>query len=697
MHASSCARQTAGTFAAANRAFEFHHARGRNATGPRTPIWRIITLTLCWSVHAPALLHAQTINFDDATDSALTRFNPLTVVGVAPKITFPDDGYGGKAYRMESPAPAVPDAGPARMFSYLSTAYSDFYAAVDVVSWDNELNQAFGLLFRAENIGLGQTTGYVLNYDPQQASGGRGQIQINLVEGESDNGTIGAANLSLQPGHRYRFVLTAVGPAFTARVYDWNDFTAPIALFKANDSTYPRGTVGLFNFYRGNAVADANAGRADTTFDNFTVALAPPSEISFPTIPHPIPGVPQVVKRTPVSFGNFQSATGGVTFTTLVSNPEVLKKATLLLGPNESRDFLIPQLPQPGITIGSEMTFRHGPLRSNEVYDAQILLEDSAGRRSTNSWTFDTFSEEFLDSPDVTVIEAEDYNFDGGKFIDNPPPSGTVSDVIVNGNGKGYFDLAGVPDIDFSDRSDRLGSGVAPEYRSNDFVGTQAGSSETGSDAEADPPVNDTIRRKYSALGLPEYQVRRTEGTEWLNYTRTFVPGSYRVYLRAAGRAPQIVNLERVTNDPTKPEQTTSTLGFFNVPSTGMIINYRYVPLVDALGNSAIVTFLGRETVRLLMAPPPQNATQNTLVLNYLLFVPAASVVLESALSVIGPYSADPSATFEFSNGLIRLPRPPETRFYRLRSSGKGNISGIQVQGTELIIRYSIPLAGNIF
>ena len=45
---------------------------------------------------------------------------------------------------------------------------SDFFVEVDLLDWDNELNQAFGFLIRAETIALGQTTGYVVNYDPQQ-------------------------------------------------------------------------------------------------------------------------------------------------------------------------------------------------------------------------------------------------------------------------------------------------------------------------------------------------------------------------------------------------------------------------------------------------------------------------------------------------------------------------------------------------
>jgi len=151
--------------------------------------------------------------------------------------------------------------------------YDDFYAAVDLAAWDDSLNQAFGLIFRTGTIGPGTTTGYVLNYDPQQSASGRGQLQINAVASEAPvDPTLATANLTLQPGRLYRLVLTAVGSDFTAQVYDFNDLTYPLVSFRGNDPgndpAYLNGTVGLFNFYRGNLITGPVAGRADSTFDN---------------------------------------------------------------------------------------------------------------------------------------------------------------------------------------------------------------------------------------------------------------------------------------------------------------------------------------------------------------------------------------------------------------------------------------------
>ena len=128
------------------------------------------------------------------------------------------------------------------------------------------------------------------------------------------------------------------------------------------------------------------------------------------------------------------------------------------------------------------------------------MLSDFAGRSTTNEFTFDTFDESYFDSPGVKVIEAEDYNYEGGKFQDNPPPAGLNSaGTQVNGGGAGYYDLSGSPGIDYFDFSASPGSGAAAEYRTTDLVGTQAGSIEIDNAG----PLNDTQRQKFAALDLP--------------------------------------------------------------------------------------------------------------------------------------------------------------------------------------------------
>ncbi|MBI4657670.1 MAG: hypothetical protein HY735_02270 [Verrucomicrobia bacterium] len=640
----------------------------------------------------PLRISAQSDDFDDGNDAGWIRYSPLTLLGAPVKFGFPDDGLGGKAYLFEAPAPPIAEAGPARALSYRTNVYSDFYAAVDLVGWEKGLNQAFGFLFRAENIGLGTTTGYVLNYNTEQASGGRGQLQINRVAGERDSGTIGASNITLDLNHRYRLVLVARGSEFTAQIYDLLDLTSPLAGFTVNDSASASGVVGLFNYSRSSAVTDPSAGRAHTIFDNFVVASKAPILPSVPATPHSLENMPQVVDRTPASRSNFHDATKGIRFlaTTLTTNQVNSKAMRLLLN---------------GVDVSSGLSFSGTPsnlnvsfngLTPNTAYDARVILEDFSNRKSTNAWTFDTFTEEFLNSAAVKVIEIEDYNYGGGRFQDNPPVSGlTSAGASVNGNGVGYYDQIGIPEIDYFDHSSNVGSGALPEYRLSDFTGTQAGSVESGTGGQENPIQNDTRRQKYSARDLPEYQVARTEGGEWLNYTRNFAGGDYRMYLRVAARAPQPVLLERVTSDPAKPNQTTVPLGTFQVPNLGLMVNYRYVSLTDSFGRPAVVSLSGLQTLRLAMGGPQENATQYTMSLNYLLLVPASvaapNIRLESAPSVLGPYETESTATRP-DEGTFETGIMGPMRFYRLWSSSPATqsfrITSLQTSGGKVVVKY---------
>src|SRR5438046_7835042 len=70
-----------------------------------------------------------------------------------------------------------------------------------------------------------------------------------------------------------------------------------------------------------------------------------------------------------------------------------------------------------------------GSLSSNTVYHGKITVLDMAGKGTTNNWYFDTFT--YFDPTNqanpsgFVLIEAEDYNYNGGHFQDYPPVSGT--------------------------------------------------------------------------------------------------------------------------------------------------------------------------------------------------------------------------------------------------------------------------------
>ncbi|MCF7765222.1 MAG: hypothetical protein K9N62_16265 [Verrucomicrobia bacterium] len=624
----------------------------------------------------PSLM-AQSDNFDDGKDDGWSRFAPLELLGIPSTVTFPDDGLGGKAYRLESAAPPVPNFGPARIGSRPLVTYSDFTAAFDLIDWDNDLDQSIGLLFRADTIGIGTTSGFAMNYNVQQITGGPGQIQFTRVTAEVPSSAIRFANLALEPGHRYRFVFTAKAAHLAGSVYDLLDLTSPLAEFDTELETSTSGEVGLFNFNAGTRITDPIAGRTDSTFDNYSAATT---------------------DLAPLNRTTFFAPTSGLEFTATTFANEPIEPAGVTVLLNE-----VDRSSRLGFeTTTSGLKVRLNELQPNTVYDAVILLKTSAGQSSRTEWTFDTFSEEFLDSPEVLVIEAEDYNFSRGQFINRPPASGRIgNDSILNAS-TGYVDRIGEPGIDYFDRSGTEGSGQIPAYRAFDTVGTQAGSVEIGGSAllgQRIDPVNDVIRKKYGSQALPEYQVRGTEGGEWLNYTREFPPGKHHVYLRVASRAPQQIYLDTVNSSASLPSQTTSRLGTFAVPNMNLKTNYRFVPLTDATGKRVELEMPGTHTVRLTMGGEQTLRTSDTLALNYMLFVPAdvdppvdESVRLESATDISGPFTPETNALF--SGETITIPITENLRFFRLVSPGQAVLLTTEVSGSNLVLRFRLGLIG---
>ena len=94
-------------------------------------------------------------------------YDPLAPFTGGGQYSFPADGSGGFAYRLQSPpSPDPANLGVARMGSAANGVnLGDFSLSVDLLAWNDKLDQAFGLLARVSNIGLGTTSGYFLHYN----------------------------------------------------------------------------------------------------------------------------------------------------------------------------------------------------------------------------------------------------------------------------------------------------------------------------------------------------------------------------------------------------------------------------------------------------------------------------------------------------------------------------------------------------
>ncbi|MBM3881063.1 MAG: hypothetical protein FJ387_15300 [Verrucomicrobia bacterium] len=561
----------------------------------------------------PERCAAQTDNFDDANDEGWVRYDRT---GTA-TFTFPEGGY-----RIQAASVGGAEEQKAQVFSYRAEEYTDFYAAVDLRGWDNDVRSAIGLFFRGQDVSPGWTSGYVLYWTPAVSGGGNRLFSIYIIYADQPLAAVAATYLTLDPNRTYRMVATGKGDLFEGRMYDLADLTHPIASISGRDALLPslnlgqRGKCGLFAYSRNNTTVDV-------TFDNYVAAATDPGGVPAPGTAHPVPGMPQVVGRVPRANQNLHPAGGGVAFTATTLGGAAIDPADIrmwLNGGDVSAQLAVGGAP-------NARTVTYGGLVANEVYAGQIVLTDAGGRTSTNEFSFDTFSENFLSSDAVPKVEAEDYNYDSGKYQNDPPPSGlTAGGAPVNGNGVGYFNLLGTPEVDYSDRRSNPENDYRA-YRVEDRVGTAAGSLYY---LHIDPfqgqmtvSTNDTPLAEHASLGLPDYQVQRTEGGEWLNYTRVFAPGRYHVWARLSSIVGQDLLFAEVTGDRTQPNQETTQLGAFRLTNTGHISAYRYFPLLDEADQPQVLAWGGEKTFRLTVGGPQQDLTKNTVQLNYLIFVPA--------------------------------------------------------------------------
>lgn len=653
---------------------------------------------------------AQSDNFDSGSlDPAWRRahFNPALV-----NLSFPDIGTG-KALRVR--ANPVPDQAPAAALLYRDDIYTNFYMALDIVDWPGtDKNQAIVLLARANLTGNPvDTTGIIMNYDASQYGENatdrrQGQLQINMVTNNPPFGTktLAIAEVTFVPGRPYRLVFEGVGSHYTAKAYDLHDLTRPIVTIEADDDIqgplpgsvvfegggFKSGKCGFLSFSR-----QGNTGTTDVTVDNYFAAAANPNPGASPGIPHPVPGTPVVSSRIPAKrFENFYNPTNGIAFsiTTHTTNRVNASATKLFLNGTDVSGQLIRPTNNNTIAVGLPAS----ALASNTIYSAQIEVEDISGvQKSTNTFWFDTFSEAYLRFPPVRIIEAEDYNYNGGEAYGSYPVPVSGIDTNgsgVNGGGIGYWEQAGLPEVDYHDARTGPEATWASEYRSLDSVGLSAGMfpeiSDLNETSEAPIRRSDFVRAQYASSNLLEYVVHRTEPGEWLNYTRTFDPRAYTLFLRAASFGASEVELHEVTSDPKVENQTTVKRGTFRIPNMLTRYNYRYLPLVDDQGNAVALNLSRSHTFRLLMAGTPGQDARK-LALNYLLFLPQpdlAALQVRSAVSVTGPYTADPTATIDAAAGRITIPRITAIKYYILYGGISYRITSTQVSGNTVTLQF---------
>jgi hypothetical protein len=487
-------------------------------------------LAACLLTIAPTIL-AQSDNFDAGTlDPAWKQanFNPALV-----QTSFPTVG-DGKGFRIR--ANPVPGQAPAAALFYRDDVYTDFYVAVDIANWPGtDLDQAMVLFGRANlSANLLATRGVILNYDASQegqaaADRRQGQLQINLVTEDPpfNTKTLAATDITLIPGRSYRLVFTGIGSLYTGKVYDHQDLTRPLVTIHADDvaqgpvdEPFTSGKCGFLSFSRD----DTSAGVTDVTIDNYFAAATDPNPAPSPALAHPVSGTPTVISRTPPErFKNFWNPADDITFTAkLYGGSGVMDRAATRVRLN-GQDVTGSVVYSPSDDVTLIGTLSHSVLAPNTVYNAAIEVAAASGKKSTNTFFFDTFSDAYLRSAAVKTIEAEDFNYDGGQHLAEPIP---VSGYNYNieppepvGFGAGYLELSAVEGVDFHDLRTFGENPWIAEYRSGVPVGLSAGMYPEIED------LNESKRFRCAAVTMFAVSMRHRIFWKWSSIARRSANG----------------------------------------------------------------------------------------------------------------------------------------------------------------------------
>ncbi|MHB9005843.1 MAG: hypothetical protein ACYDC1_02835 [Limisphaerales bacterium] len=232
-----------------------------------------------------------------------------------------------------------------------------------------------------------------------------------------------------------------------------------------------------------------------------------------------------------------------------------------------------------------------------------------------------------LGVPNQFLIEAEDFNYEGGKTR----PEASVMPYL----GLAYEGLNAVFDVDYSS-TDTIapGQGWVPAYRTGDPV----------ADGTTAPlTVNGGIEANRGTWDVTtNYKIGWVGGTDFYNYTRTFPAGNYRVYSAQSADGYELSGTMELVSNPSavNAEQIRVSIGSFQAPETGAWGRNALVPMQDANGNPATVSLSGEQTIR-------YNVTSGDM--DYFLLVPVTETEAPKITHI--QRNANGSFTIEWTGG----------------------------------------------
>jgi hypothetical protein len=334
---------------------------------------------------------AQSDNFNSGTDSAWTHQDPIGSYLHSAQVTFsfPVLSAGNDGYRIQSkPSPSPSQLGPSRGGSLREdvTYNTNFYVAVDLVTWQNTNVQAVGTVARVSTPGLGTTCGYLFSYNNASPAAGQGVVGIYRLTDEQYS-TISTAAIYLNPTNSYRLAFFGQGTNLQGLVYLLPNTNVPIVTVSGSDSIYATGYCGLAQVDQ----SSAKTYPTDVTWDNYQATnfclSEPPQSLTCVT--------GGVVNLSVAAVG-----TPPLTFQWLRSSTN---------------------LSDAGIISGSASNvLTLAGVSASDAAPYSVIVSDAAGRSATSAVATVTIVNFAHGAPNVA------FNFDDGLVPDNTTTYGTA-------------------------------------------------------------------------------------------------------------------------------------------------------------------------------------------------------------------------------------------------------------------------------
>jgi hypothetical protein len=273
----------------------------------------------------------------------------------------------------------------------------------------------------------------------------------------------------------------------------------------------------------------------------------------------------------------------------------------------------------------------------------------------TRSFSFSVTPPTIAELGDIFVIEAEDFDYDGGQS--NPQRGVPGKDVnVMPYLGGAYDGLGAIEGIDYNNNdgndSDLYRTELDPNGENEINITPNTGG--PGNGLGGTIPVAGTDRGAWTME--VNYRIGWVAAGEWQNYTRTIPAGWYKAWaaLSYDGTSPGQLSgsLDRVTAGVGTASQTTERLGQFSAPGSGGWGANNLVPMKTATGADAVFQLPGGPvTLRFNLgsgdfdflvlqhaAPPPPSVTavpeddvkRNEVVLDWTLADGASQVVVNT-------------------------------------------------------------------